>query len=278
MSEAGKKKSLLQTNKQEQKNKKDKRKTEKWEKQRNHTKNKNILPPANSNNDNELQQETQPTSYTDKQTSASHINNTNDNQSRVWHKGNILPSEPDYEWCIYNHAFRAHQERKNSQTLHLSHQLLMEITPGNLVDDIKLICPQYAKKIMYISKNKQTGLQDFGTLPLGSRCDLVLNTIFCKQNKSKLIFHHLKQTFLFPFQLPNSKYRTIIVNTREDTITCCTTEHCMLQPEKNQAQTIMQALDKNIQTQKLTWAENNPSGKTRTTFASLKTPSKKLVP
>ena len=129
--------------------------------------------------------------------------------------------------------------------LHLIHQLLMEITPGNLVDDIKLICPQYAKKIMYISKNKQTGLQDFGTLPLGSRCDLVLNTIFCKQNKSKLIFYHLKQTFLFPFQLPNSKYRTIIVNTKEDTITCYTTKHCMLQPEKNQAQTIMQALDKN---------------------------------
>merc|ERR1711954_182236 len=73
-----------------------KTKSEKWEKQRNHTKNKNILPPANSNNDNELQQETQPTSYTDKQTSALHINNTNDNQSRVWHKGNILPSEPDY--------------------------------------------------------------------------------------------------------------------------------------------------------------------------------------
>ena len=97
MSEAGKKKSLLQTNKQEQKNKKDKRKTEKWEKQHNHTKNKNILPPANSNNDNKLQQETQPTSYRDKQTSFLHINNTNDNQSRVLHKGNILPSKPDYE-------------------------------------------------------------------------------------------------------------------------------------------------------------------------------------
>ena len=56
------------------------------------------------------------------------------------------------------------------------------------------------------------------------------------------------------------------------------TEHDMLQTEKNQAQTITQALHKNIQTQKLTWAENNPSGKTRTTFASLKTLSKKLVP
>ena len=32
----------------------------------------------------------------------------------------------------------------------------------------------------------------------------------------------------------------------------------------------MQALDKIIQTQKLTWAENNPSEKTRTTICKLK--------
>ena len=37
--------------------------------------------------------------------------------------------------------------------IHLTHQLLMEITPGNLVDDTNLICPQYIEKIMYISEN-----------------------------------------------------------------------------------------------------------------------------
>ena len=30
--------------------------------------------------------------------------------------------------------------------IHLIHQLLMEITPGHLVDDINLICPKYPKQ------------------------------------------------------------------------------------------------------------------------------------
>merc|ERR1711954_343187 len=40
--------------------------------------------------------------------------------------------------------------------IHLTHQLLMEITPGHLVDDMNLVCPRYTKKIMYISKNTHT--------------------------------------------------------------------------------------------------------------------------
>ena len=86
---------------------------------------------------------------------------------------------------------------------------------------------------MYISKQKQTGLDDFGTISLGTRCNLVLDTIFCGLNKTKLIFHQHKETFLFPFQLPNGKYRTIIADTRHNTITYYTTEHDMLQTEKN---------------------------------------------
>ena len=128
----------------------------------------------------------------------------------------------------------------------------MEITPGHLVDDINLICPEYPKKIMYISKQKQAGLDDFGTIPLGTCCNLALDTIFCGLNKTKLIFHQHKETFLFPFQLPNGKYRAIIADTRHSTITYYTTEHNMSQTERNQAHKIMKALDKNIQTQKLT--------------------------
>ena len=125
----------------------------------------------------------------------------------------------------------------------------MEITPGNLTNDINLICPQYTEKVIYIANNAQPELQDFDTIPLGTCCDLMLNTIFCDQNKPKLIFHQSKRTFLFPFQLPNGKYRTVIVNTRDNTLTYFTTGHWMLQSEKIQAQTIMQAIDKNIQTQ-----------------------------
>ena len=62
--------------------------------------------------------------------------------------------------------------------IHLIHQLWMEITPRNLVNDINLICPQYTEKIIYIVKNKQPELQDFDTIPLGTCCDLVLNTSF----------------------------------------------------------------------------------------------------
>ena len=133
--------------------------------------------------------------------------------------------------------------------IHLIHQLLMEITPRNLVNDINLICPQYTEKIIYIAKNKQPELQDFDTIPLGTCCDLVLNTTFCDQNKHKLIFHPSRRTFLFPFQLPNGKYRTVIVNTRDNTLTYFTTGHWMLRSEKMQAKTIMQAIDDVIQTQ-----------------------------
>ena len=108
----------------------------------------------------------------------------------------------------------------------------MEITPGHLTDDINLICPEYPKKIMYISKQKQTGLNDFGTIQLGKCCNLILETIFCKLNNTKLIFHQQKETFLFPIQLPNEKYRAVIANTKHNTLTYYTTEHDMSQSEK----------------------------------------------
>ena len=125
----------------------------------------------------------------------------------------------------------------------------MEITPGNLANDINLICPQYTENIIYIAKNKQPELQDFDIIPLGTCCDLVLNMSFCDQNKHKLLFHPSRRTFLFPFQLPNGKYRTVIVNTRNNTLTYFTTEHWMLRSEKIQAKTVMHAIDKVMQTQ-----------------------------
>ena len=50
--------------------------------------------------------------------------------------------------------------------IHLIHQLIMEITPGHLTDDINLICLEYPNKIMTISKQKQTDSNDFGTIQL----------------------------------------------------------------------------------------------------------------
>ena len=120
--------------------------------------------------------------------------------------------------------------------IHLIHQLIMEITPGHLTDDINLICPEYPKKIMYISKQKQTELNDFGTIQLGKCCNLILETIFCKLNNTKLIFHKQKDTYIFPIQLPNEKYRAVIADIKHNTLTYYTTEHNMTQSEKNRAQ------------------------------------------
>ena len=59
-----------------------------------------------STNDINLQRETQPTSHTDEpKKSLAHRKH----QIRVWHIGNILLSDPDYEWWIYNHAFITNQ-------------------------------------------------------------------------------------------------------------------------------------------------------------------------
>ena len=44
-----------------------------------------------------------------KQTANSTTKENNDNQTRIWNIENILPSDPDYEWWIHNHAFMAHQ-------------------------------------------------------------------------------------------------------------------------------------------------------------------------
>ena len=140
--------------------------------------------------------------------------------------------------------------------IHLLYQLLMEITPGNLTNDINLICPQYTEKIIYIANNAQPELQDFNIIPLGTCCDLVLNTSFCDQKKHKLLFHPSRRTFLFPFQLPNSKYRTVIVNTKNNTLTYFTTEHCMLQDERIQAKTIICAINEVMQTQTIAQATN----------------------
>ena len=108
----------------------------------------------------------------------------------------------------------------------------MEITPGNQMNNINLICPQYTEKIIYIANNPQPQLQDFDTIPLGTCCDLVLNTSFCDQNKHKLLFHPSQRTFLFPFQLTKGKYKTVIVNTRNNTLTYFTTEHCKMKEYK----------------------------------------------
>ena len=115
--------------------------------------------------------------------------------------------------------------------------------------NINLICPQYTEKLIYIANNPQPQLQDFGTIPLGACCDLVLNMSFCDQNKHKLLFHPSRRTFLFPFQLPNGKYRTVIVNTRNKKLTYFTTDHWMLRNERIQAKTIMHAIDEVMQTQ-----------------------------
>ena len=129
---------------------------------------------------------------------------------------------------------------------------------------------------MYISKQKQAGLDDFGTNPLGTCCNLALDTIFCRLNKTKLKLDQYKETFLFPFQLPNGKYRTIMADTRHNTITYYTTEHNMSQTERNQAHKIMKALDKNIQTQKFTWTEEYYTYETEVTIYKLKHSYKKI--
>ena len=129
---------------------------------------------------------------------------------------------------------------------------------------------------MYISKQKHIGLDDFGTIPLGKCCNLALETIFCGLNKTKLIFHQHKETFLFPFQLPNEKYRAIIADKRHNTITYYTTEHNMSQTERNQAHKIMKALDKNIQTQQLTWTKEDSTYEMEVAIYKLKHSYKKI--
>ena len=252
------------------------------------------------------------------------------NRTQVNRIDNVLPSDADYEWWIYNHTYMSHQSQKYkltylyeepsyllmlttseynfiagffqdeslnnlttlSQTyqkdllglskgypdlpivtlhqlygiltckplqprtfIHLIHQLIMEIAPGHLTDDINLICLEYPNKIMTISEQKQTDSNDFGTIQLGKCCNLVMETPFCYRNHTQLIFHKEKNTYIFPLQLPDEKYRVIIADTKHNTLTYYTTEHNMTQSEQIQAQKIMKALDKNIQSQKLEWAE-----------------------
>ena len=85
--------------------------------------------------------------------------------------------------------------------IHLLYQLLMEITPGNQTNDINLICPQYTEKLIYIANNPQPQLQDFNTMPLGTCCDLVLNTSFCDQNKHKTSLPPLKKNPSLPIPI-----------------------------------------------------------------------------
>ena len=273
------------------------------------------------------------------------------NRIQVNRIDNILPSDADYEWWIYNHNYMSHQSQKYkltylyeepsynlllltsgynfiagffqdeslnnlttlSQTsqknllelskgypdlpmltlhqlygiltsqplqprtfIHLIYQLIMEITPGHLTEDINLICLGYPEKIIAISEQKQTNLNDFGTIQLGQCCNLILETPFCYRNHTQLLFHKEKNTYIFPLNLPDDKYRVIIADIKYNTLTYYTTEHNMTQSEQTQAQKIMKALDKNIQSQKLEWAEHFHTYDDEITIHKLKHSYKKV--
>merc|ERR1711954_478921 len=78
-----------------------------------------------------------------------------------------------------------------------------------------------------------------------------LSLFFCLSFSVSLsLFHPSRRTFLFPFQLPNGKYRTVIVNIINNTLTYFTTEHWMLRNERLQAKTIMHAINEVMQKKK----------------------------